>query len=56
VNDQMDEDARRTWWSSLTPLLADAALPVRWQERRYGFAHRVGTLLSGADEDGAPSA
>lgn len=40
------EDACRAWRSSLTTLLADAALLAQWQERRYRFAHRVGSLLT----------
>lgn len=44
VNDQRYEDAYRDWRTSLTTLLADPPLLARWQERRYQFAHRVGTL------------
>ncbi|MBT2409170.1 hypothetical protein J7I94_01110 [Streptomyces sp. ISL-12] len=45
-DDQAYEDAYRAWRSSLSTLLADAARLAQWQERRYRFAHRVGSLLT----------
>jgi hypothetical protein len=53
VDDPAYEDAYRTWRSSLTTLLADAALLAQWQERRYRFAHRVAALLTSAGEGGS---
>ncbi|MYT51368.1 hypothetical protein GTW50_12735 [Streptomyces sp. SID7815] len=47
-HDQRYDDAYRDWRTSLTTLLADPARLARWQERRYQFAHRVGTLLTEA--------
>ncbi|WP_367539904.1 hypothetical protein [Streptomyces globisporus] len=51
VNDLTYDDAYRDWRASLTTLLADPTLLARWQERRYQFAHRVGTLLTEAHGD-----
>lgn len=52
MNDQTYDDAYSSWRASLTTLLADPTLLARWQERRYQFAHRVGTLLTETRENG----
>ncbi|MGA5470021.1 hypothetical protein ACPCUK_14640 [Streptomyces arboris] len=46
MDDQTYDDAYRGWRTSLTTLLADPARLARWQERRFQFAHRVGSLLT----------
>ncbi|MER8013327.1 hypothetical protein ACIQ7S_10325 [Streptomyces griseoluteus] len=51
LSDRGHEDAYRAWRSSLTTLLGDASLLERWQDRRYEFAHRVGSLLTEAHAD-----
>ncbi|MFJ1600705.1 hypothetical protein [Streptomyces sp. NPDC088261] len=51
MTDQYYEDAYRSWRSSLHTLMSDASCLALWQERRFGFAHSVGSLLCGPAGD-----
>lgn len=44
--DQQYEDAFDNWRASLHSLVSDVSRLALWQDRRYRFAHQVGTLLT----------